>query len=411
MVKYLILSPDTFLWFNDKQGIFYNCKTQSSLLFDCNPLILKYCLLINNYSNMYSVEIDENDENDSHFCIWTGRIINYHVGKIVTLSKDDKKPFSFPPILNLRNEAEERQMDNANYRPTNIVNNFHEITFLLGGERLKEEETDYYKQIPYPINSDICLNLDSIYSFLDTTNIRKLHQVNIISNSFENYPDFKSLLETLPRYNIPITYFVKGGNANIIDFFLQHSQIENVSIELYFTDVEHLQIIENLLAPKGINYKWIFLLKKTEDLDTFQNIIELYGITKYRMVPVIIDNKSNSEFFRDYVFISQEELSELSLTKRNIFCNQVLNSNFFGKLYVTPNKKVYANLNGDALGTLEEDALYLIRKEIINEKSFWKYTREKSDPCNKCIYRALCPPPSNYEFYLNRFDLCTVKDL
>lgn len=57
----------------------------------------------------------------------------------------DKKPFSLPPILNLRHELEERRMDDFYYRPINIANNFHEVTFLLGGERMSEEETGYYK--------------------------------------------------------------------------------------------------------------------------------------------------------------------------------------------------------------------------------------------------------------------------
>ncbi|EGF51958.1 TIGR04150 pseudo-rSAM protein [Bacteroides fluxus] len=411
MYKSIVLYPDTFLWFTETLGVFYNCENTSFVQFEITPLLLKYCFRINDFNNMYTIAIDPEDENDTVFCKWLNRIVNNHIGKIVSLAFIDKKPFSLPPILNLRHELEERRMDDFYYRPINIANNFHEVTFLLGGERMSEEETGYYKQTHYPISSEFRLEVSNICSFLDNNNIRYLQQINIVSGELSAYPDLEFLLEKLFQYDIPLTYFFRGNDVEGVSKVLKYTSSGKISLGLYFADVKSFQETESLLKDGGIDYRWIFLLREENEWEQAQRIVETYDIEYYNLVPVVTSNVSNLDFFSENVFTSYNELSHMSLTKQNIFCNQTINSNCWGQLFITPDKKVYANLNGNSLGTIGEDVLCLIRKEMTGGESYWKYTRDKVIPCKACIYRYLCPPPSNYEFYLKRFDLCTVNNL
>jgi len=359
---------------------------------------------------MYTVAIDPEDEYDIAFCEWLKRIVDSHMGRIDMLPSG-KRSFSFPPILNLQHEIEEQRMGDFYYRPINIANNFHEVTFLLGGERLSEKGTGYYRQTCYPISSESRLEVSNICSFLDNNNIRYLQQINIVSSELTAYPDLELLLEKLSQYDIPLTCFFRGNDVEGVSRVLEHTSSGEISLGLYFADVESLQKAEALLKDGGINYRWIFLLREENEWEQAQRIVETYHIEYYKLVPVIAENVSNLDFFSENVFTSYDELSRLSLTKQNIFCNQTINSNCWGQLFVTPDKKVYANLNGTPLGTIEEDVLCLIRKEMTGEGAYWKYTRDRVTPCKACIYRYLCPPPSNYEFYLKRFDLCTVNNL
>ena len=44
----------------------------------------------------------------------------------------------------------------------------------------------------------------------------------------------------------------------------------------------------------------------------------------------------------------------------------------------------------------------------IHESKNWFRTRSKVKPCKSCIYNALCPPISNYEYYLKEYNLCNI---
>lgn len=255
------------------------------------------------------------------------------------------------------------------------------------------------------------MEVSSICSFLDNNNIRYLQQINIVSGELAAYPDLEFLLEKLSQYDIPLTCFFWGNDVEGVSKVLKYTSSGKTSLGLYFVDVKSLQKIEALLKDGRIDYQWIFLLREENEWEQAQRIVETYHIAYYKLVPVITKNASNLDFFRRNVFTSYDELFHLALTKQNIFCNQTINSNCWGQLFVIPDKKVYANLNGSPLGAIEEDVLCLIRKEMIDGESYWKYTRSNVTPCKACIYRYLCPPPSNYEFYIKRFDLCTVNNL
>ena len=41
-------------------------------------------------------------------------------------------------------------------------------------------------------------------------------------------------------------------------------------------------------------------------------------------------------------------------------------------------------------------------------KSWWKL-RTNIKPCNNCLYNLLCPPISNYEYVIGKYNLCNIK--
>jgi len=65
---------------------------------------------------------------------------------------------------------------------------------------------------------------------------------------------------------------------------------------------------------------------------------------------------------------------------------------------------IYTNLNHEKIYN-SFDLNKIIEKEFFLNKS-WLRIRKDVEPCNVCVYNAICPPISNYEYVLNRFDLC-----
>jgi len=115
----------------------------------------------------------------------------------------------------------------------------------------------------------------------------------------------------------------------------------------------------------------------------------------------------NKHFFEANVYLTKEDVFSKSLSFREIFARQKLNTNFFGSLTLMPDGKAYANVNSPVLGNIEtESMLDLINKEM-NENTAWRKTRNAT-PCTDCLYQYLCPSPANYEHAIGKPNLCHI---
>lgn len=94
---------------------------------------------------------------------------------------------------------------------------------------------------------------------------------------------------------------------------------------------------------------------------------------------------------------------------RSIFCNQKINSNFYGNLIIFPDASVKSSLNSEVIGNVKTDALSKIIDQEIRQGKVWRLTRIKQVPCTDCLFQDLCPPISDLEMCLDRYDLCTLE--
>ncbi|MCY6345015.1 hypothetical protein [Bacteroides hominis] len=131
-----------------------------------------------------------------------------------------------------------------------------------------------------------------------------------------------------------------------------------------------------------------------------------YHLENYRMIPIYTGD--NLAFFENNIYLSEEELLNINLSKREIFAHQVINTNYFGVLTISPDGKVYSgDMNEPAIGTIDE-SLYTIVYREMTEGHSWLRIRDQK-PCCDCIYQWLCPSPSNYELAIGKPNLCHVK--
>jgi pseudo-rSAM protein len=94
----------------------------------------------------------------------------------------------------------------------------------------------------------------------------------------------------------------------------------------------------------------------------------------------------------------------------DILSQTVLNTHDFKKLMVLSDKSIHANLNNPKIGTLGEDHIMdLVYKELHRGKS-WTKVRKYVKPCKSCVFNALCPPISNYEYAIGQYDLCHMNN-
>ncbi|MCD7932594.1 MAG: hypothetical protein LUH15_15270 [Tannerellaceae bacterium] len=175
---------------------------------------------------------------------------------------------------------------------------------------------------------------------------------------------------------------------------------------IFIIDKEHpfKEEILPVINPKTTS--WLFYVTSEEDCIIAENIIESFPLSNYTVKPLF--NGRNLAFFEEHIFTDEDEIQSLCLSKREIHAHQNLNTYDFGRLTITPDSKIYTNLNLPPAGNLSQLNLHhLIYKEI-TEGSAWLRVRN-NEPCNKCLYQWLCPSPANYEYVLNRTNLCNLK--
>ena len=150
-----------------------------------------------------------------------------------------------------------------------------------------------------------------------------------------------------------------------------------------------------------------FVVEKEDDMTLIEKLIKDYDLKDVEFHPYY--NGKNLNFFKYNIFITKEALIEAKPTLRNIFANRIINVLSFRQLTVMSDKYIYANINHSSLGKLGKDNIFdILNKELFKGKS-WARVRKNVSPCKSCIYNALCPPISNYEYAIRRYNLCNIK--
>lgn len=93
------------------------------------------------------------------------------------------------------------------------------------------------------------------------------------------------------------------------------------------------------------------------------------------------------------------------------FVIKKINSNFYGSLIIFPDASVRSALNSKVIGNLEYEDLSKMIDQEIRKGNTWRLVRNKQEPCKDCLFRDLCPPISDLEMCVERYDLCTLKHI
>lgn len=281
---------------------------------------------------------------------------------------------------------------------------------------LDTDKFEIYKRHNFSLNRNVLNKLFEISIYVDNSiNIKKLIpflesvpeklSINIIGN-IEEVTKYKELLSFLNIHDSPknmvISYMCVIPLQPVFDNNFSYS------IEVSFpVDSRLLYNSMQILHNQALPFEYIFSVSSLSDCQQANQLIEKFQIEKYQLRPIYTGD--NIHFFKENVFISKEDILSTHISIRDIFANQILNTNDFGKVNIMPNGDVFANLNHPSLGNIYKNSIYdLIRKEILEGKS-WLRIRNQ-DPCNECVYQWLCPSPSDYEIAINSPNLCHVKN-
>lgn len=117
--------------------------------------------------------------------------------------------------------------------------------------------------------------------------------------------------------------------------------------------------------------------------------------------------KISKNFLKKNVSIKKRYFKEHISSQTSIGVNKLINLNFFEKVFINSNGDVYNSTFRPTIGIIYNISLNAIIKSQINDfDSIWYYTRQKVISCKTCLYNCICPPIEEFEFSLDKFDLC-----
>lgn len=138
--------------------------------------------------------------------------------------------------------------------------------------------------------------------------------------------------------------------------------------------------------------------------------MSLFNCTKEQLKNTEITpayNGENLAFFEENIYLTKEDLAGPNLDKREVFANQAINTNYFGKITIKSDGNIYANANMSPLGNIDNSLKEILTKEMELGTSWFRV--RNMEPCNSCVYQWLCPSPSNYETEIGKPNLCHIE--
>ncbi len=404
---WLYFEPYTFIFKNRSKIMVYNSFTFRKIIYDRNKDLDLLIERLENPVNMYCIELTEENINNKIVIDFIKSIRESFSGDILFSKPAQKKPIMLYPIQNLQRQVERIEQSYENLGK-NILNYLHEITIYLTGKcDFSCSHCDVLlNQLPYCTKSHFELSFPLLVNFLNQISHSNLKAINFVGGNIFKYSELENLMNVLNNSYIKRNLYVSYLNMNIenISYCLNKYKckiyilIDKVTKNFPNTifNCQNKYVIENL--------HYLFIVSTENEYYYARLLINKYNLENAEIKPVFKNN--NYKFFEKYVYLTNKDIDKICTSKKDIFMRQSINLNDFGKLTITSDGKIFANINNNSLGTLKDDPKEIIYNEMKYGNSWLKI--RNSQPCNNCINQWLCPSPSSYEFVLRKPNLCHI---
>lgn len=406
MQYYLYLESHVFLFVKGQNVLLYDSFGERFHSFTTGgglDVLLKELLELR---NMYAVVLTEEQINDPFVKDFIELIRIYFFGDLISRENCLKKPIQFPPILDFQKQKPNSGRNNGE----EVLRNLKELTVFVTDYC---QNTDCGRCCDQVSKQTLFCKREEDYSFLDiqeltdylnNSYIRTL-PIYLVGGDLRTYP-YKNEIIALSRSYEKMIFCMHY--TQLAEFAKENDDLNYCGFIDYPVKTDYLDKLLSIEDPWLLNAKFKFLVR---DIDTFtiaSAYQELYKDIHIEIVPIFDDNH---EFFFENIYTELEDLLIMKPTKRDIFRNQVLNGNNFGKLIIDSNGFVRSGLIAPSLhhiasGSIKEAVLMSLEQ---NSDSAWFEIRNMQ-PCCSCVYQFICPPPSTYEAIIGKNNLCKIKE-
>ena len=399
---YLYTEPYTCYFYKEKQILLYNTLDKKTVKIEVDETLQP---IAEEMEKEKIVPIHNNALKHPSISHFIHVLRNSFNGDILPIVNGQATPAIFHPIINNQRSFERLlKIDKINI-DNQIMNYLEDVYIYLNGGDEKETYPPYL-QVPSYMHQTEEIDGDSLIKWLNSIHDKQINQLNILGGDAIAHSCFHKILNVSVQKSHEIQLYYRYDLFNA-EYLHECNNIDKLIFVIPMHCISETILKEKISTLQNYpNIQWLFLMSTEDEYLHAETLCKQYGINNYIFKPIF--NGKNLSFFEDFIFMNETEILNLQPTKREIYANQTINRNEFGKITVLPNGDILANPNNKKLGTIKDDRIHDIIYREMTEGNSWLRIRDQK-PCCDCIYQWLCPSPSNYESVIGKPNLCHVK--
>lgn len=392
--------------------ILINSLVGSFKVFKCSAILNKLIDKLLKKENNYCIRIENEYLKDNKTKSFLIKIKQHYYGDIVNSDLISSKPFIPFSIKNYQKD-ETKVGEESSIHGKDIMLELKEFTLFVNSgcdQKCKLCNTSYKQCLFCTTRFKEELPIEKIKKFLSQLPSKNaIGQVNVIGANILKY---KQLIEL--NNLLVISRLFTGYHIHYLNIDYESDETLEIlkklnKIELLLSFPFNFERLDKLISrswERGINYSYKVSIENEKQYAQVEEYMDKKQIDGFEIVPIY--NSQNISFFRKYLFTRKKNLESKRASKKQYYTNQTFNINNYGKIIIISNGDIYANINHPKLGNISTDSLYdILYSEIYRGKS-WNLIRNIS-PCDECVFQYICPPISNYELVIGKYNLCHIR--
>lgn len=410
------LEPYVHIAPKNNRCLLYNPLNGGKIEIKDNPELLEITQQLAKLEQFRIVELTENEIKRPKISNLLKNVRENFMGDILEKNISCQKPFQFPPVYHLQQDAELLEKKEPSLLIPEAQAHLHEILLYINNSCTQ--------------NCDLCnlackqythctaveggrqeLDINIINKIFQCTKNIDMRRCTISGGNIFEYTHYDSLIDLLRNFNFIKEFFVHYSNltktyCDKINTIKQNNITLSIGIHFPIKKTLFSQA-QSLIEKYNIETKYSVLIANEMDLSKLESLLTEFKITKYSIHPYF--NSRNVDFFKKYVYSSTKDIVDARPTQKDIIRRNIINTNFFGKLIIMSDGSVYGSLNKKSLGNIHTRKLFdFVLKELVSRES-WRLTRSNTTPCKYCIYELLCPPISDLELHSGQTNMCKLS--
>jgi len=409
---WLFLDSHTHCFVKNHEALFYN-TLNGKILRNTHADIIELSKNLTSKKNLNVIELDSVSIENTETSKFIKDLRKAFMGDIIDTSLSTEKPVQMMPLVKIN-----RDIKYLKEHPMRSVGDFlmdylSELNLFLNGDCTQNcTFCSYaYKQ------SNCCtknegteISITDIKALVKQVESCTLLNFNIFGGNILNYSHLRELTEVLDEFTatkkIHIHYqdFINARNLNLF----QKPAYEIKLIVPPENNSEAIALALEIGKKHNLNLSLIFPIESEEDYYITEQKIKCLELDKYLISPLY--NGENTSFFEKNIFLEEQDICSYKPSSKEIYAREKINTNFFGKLTILSDGRIFANVNHKELGVLGQNTIYDVLFKEMNEGESWLKVRNDAKPCCDCTFEKLCPPISSYEYLMERNNLCHIND-
>jgi len=405
--------------------VLYNPYTGKLLEYRDNEKIMKLVKRLLEPRNMWVVRLSEKDLKDPDIDTFVTEIREYFMGDLLDVRYSSAKPMQMVPHVKIQKDIELLNKEQERTAGENIMSYLSEVFIYLNASCPQQCRMCGYAYLQFPCctarpdrNTELPIHM--IESLLEECAYSKLKEIHLLGGDLLLYSQWEPLTERLDQSPARKFFWLHYLNAASRLTDLKRLKMKNSCVKMpvsfplradrLITALQSFQDLEITVVPVPV-------IGDDREYEEAEALLSTLWKGNAEYIPVYRsgnsesgERTSNIDFFKENFFISRQDIEELKPDLKSIYMSGVINTADFGKITVTSEGEVFANINNPPLGKLGKEALADMLVKELKGRNSWRFTRKDVKPCKNCAYLNLCPPITNYNRAIGQYHMCFIKD-